>query len=464
MTRRLPSSIETEMALLGTMMIYPSAIKMAFEEGLIKEDFFVEANQRIYNAIMSLHEEGKPVDLTALSSRLNDLQELNRVGGMDYMMQLADAAVSGANTKYYVQLIQDKAYLRNLIQTAEQIAEEGFESQYNLDEVMDNAERSILTITRNRRATEFKSSHDVVADVLENVQAMRKNHSLVVGMKTSFRDLDYYTNGFQNSDLIILAARPSVGKTAFALNLAMNMAEANKLPVALFSLEMGAEQLVSRMLSAKSEVKGQLIRTGYMNNKEMNQVIEAASILRELPIYIDDSATIKVSDIFSKCRKLKVEKGLGAIVIDYIQLITGSNRRFENRQQEVSEISRGLKALARELNVPVIALSQLSRLVEQRGEDKKPKLSDLRESGALEQDADIVLFLYRKDYHDRNKTNDEQKYEEASVSVNPNKETEIIIAKHRNGPTGSVFLSFNLDYNAFYDMDKGYMGDVNDVR
>ncbi|MEA5017404.1 MAG: replicative DNA helicase [Erysipelotrichaceae bacterium] len=456
MTRRLPSSIETEMALLGTMMIYPSAIKAAFEEGLVKEDFFVEANQRVYGAILSLYQEGKPIDLTALSTRLSDLQELNRVGGMDYMMQLADAAVSSANTKYYIQLIQDKAFLRNLIVTAEQIADDGFQSQHNLDEVMDNAERSILTITRNRRASEFKSSHDVVNDVIENVQEMRKNRSLVVGMKTNYRDLDYYTNGFQKNDLIILAARPSVGKTAFALNLAMNMAESNKLPIALFSLEMGAEQLVSRMLSAKSEIKGQLIRTGYMNNKEMNQVIEAASIIRELPIYIDDSPTIRVSDIFSKCRKLKVEKNLGAIVIDYIQLITGSNKRFENRQQEVSEISRGLKALARELQVPVIALSQLSRSVEQRGgEDKKPKLSDLRESGALEQDADIVLFLYRKDYHERNKI-DDQKYDDKQTMVNPNKETEIIIAKHRNGPTGSVYLSFNLDYNAFYDLDKEY--------
>lgn len=456
MTRRLPSSIETEMALLGTMMIYPSAIKAAFEEGLVKEDFFVEANQRVYGAILSLYQEGKPIDLTALSTRLSDLQELNRVGGMDYMMQLADAAVSSANTKYYIQLIQDKAFLRNLIVTAEQIADDGFQSQHNLDEVMDNAERSILTITRNRRASEFKSSHDVVNDVIENVQEMRKNRSLVVGMKTNYRDLDYYTNGFQKNDLIILAARPSVGKTAFALNLAMNMAESNKLPIALFSLEMGAEQLVSRMLSAKSEIKGQLIRTGYMNNKEMNQVIEAASIIRELPIYIDDSPSIRVSDIFSKCRKLKVEKNLGAIVIDYIQLITGSNKRFENRQQEVSEISRGLKALARELQVPVIALSQLSRSVEQRGgEDKKPKLSDLRESGALEQDADIVLFLYRKDYHERNKI-DDQKYDDKQTMVNPNKETEIIIAKHRNGPTGSVYLSFNLDYNAFYDLDKEY--------
>lgn len=456
MTRRLPSSIETEMALLGTMMIYPSAIKTAFEEGMVKEDFFVEANQRVYNAILNLYQEGKPIDLTALSTRLNDLQELNRVGGMDYMMQLADAAVSSANTKYYIQLIQDKAFLRNLIVTAEQIADDGFQSQHNLDEVMDNAERSILTITRNRRASEFKSSHDVVNDVIENVQEMRKNRSLVVGMKTNYRDLDYYTNGFQKNDLIILAARPSVGKTAFALNLAMNMAESNKLPIALFSLEMGAEQLVSRMLSAKSEIKGQLIRTGYMNNKEMNQVIEAASIIRDLPIYIDDSPTIRVSDIFSKCRKLKVEKNLGAIVIDYIQLITGSNKRFENRQQEVSEISRGLKALARELQVPVIALSQLSRSVEQRGgEDKKPKLSDLRESGALEQDADIVLFLYRKDYHERNKI-DDQKYDDKQTMVNPNKETEIIIAKHRNGPTGSVYLSFNLDYNAFYDLDKEY--------
>jgi len=459
MARQLPNSIETEMALLGSMLIYPSAIVMAIEQGLDKEDFFVEANKRIYNTIVGLHEEGKPVDVTALNTRLSDLQEINKVGGLDYIMQLADAAVSGANTKYYVQLLQDKAYLRNLIFTAEKIAEEGFQAQYDMDEVMDNAERDILTITRNRRATSFRESKEVVSTVMDNVKKMKQNHNVVTGIKTNFKDFDYLTNGLQQSDLIILAARPSMGKTAFALNLAMNMAECSKLPIALFSLEMPAEQLIMRMLASKSEIKGQSIRTGYINNTEMNQLIEAAAIIQGLPIFIDDSPAVKVSEIFSKCRKLKNEHNLGAIIIDYIQLISGSNKRFENRQQEVSEISRSLKALARELSVPVIALSQLSRSVEQRaGKNKRPMLSDLRESGALEQDADLVIFLYREQYYDAYKEDDQEDKYQPADDGNPNEKIEIIISKHRNGPTGTVNLSFNRNINAFYDMVNDFDG------
>ncbi|MPN03280.1 Replicative DNA helicase [bioreactor metagenome] len=292
---------------------------------------------------------------------------------------------------------------------------------------------------------------------MENVRKMKQNRSAVIGMKTNFKDFDYLTNGFQPSDLIILAARPSMGKTAFALNLGMNMAECNKLPVALFSLEMPAEQLIMRMLAARSELKGQSIRTGYITNNEMNQLIEAAAIVQDLPIYIDDSPAIKVAEIFSKCRKLKNEHNLGAVIIDYIQLISGSSKRFENRQQEVSEISRSLKALARELQAPVIALSQLSRSVEQRAsKNKRPMLSDLRESGALEQDADLVIFLYREKYYDAYNDDEKDEKYQTGTDDNPNEKIEIIIAKHRNGPTGTVNLSFNRNINAFYDMVSDY--------
>lgn len=334
--------------------------------------------------------------------------------------------------------------MRRLIETAEQIAEEGFDSASELDEIMDKAEKEILEVTRSRRTTDFKSSKQVVNEVINEVIKLRDAKGGVTGIKTNYHVLDNITNGFQRGDLIILAARPSMGKTAFALNLALNAALLNPGAIAIFSLEMPAEQLMKRILSAKGRVEGNKLRTGFLNNDEFNKLSEAANEIMACKLFIDDSAVVKMGDIFSKCRKLKSEHGLDLVVIDYLQLISGNSRgSSDNRQQEVSDISRALKALARELEVPVIALSQLSRSVESR-QDKRPMLSDLRESGAIEQDADIVMFLYRDEYYNRDKDPD---------NTEPDR-TEINLAKHRNGATGQVELAFDKSYNAFYNYNE----------
>lgn len=440
MNRQMPSSVDAEQALLGSFLIYPSSVRIASEEGLRSDEFFLEAHRKIYNVIEALSNEGKPVDAASVASRLSDLGQLSSVGGLEYIMQLADSSVTSASSKYYIELIQSKALLRALIETAQSIAEDGMQNQAELETVMDEAEKRILDVTRRRKTGDFKSSSEVVNTVIENIHKMSTQKSGVTGVATGYRDLDNTTNGFQRGDLIILAARPSMGKTAFALNVAMQIAQLNHQAAAIFSLEMPAEQLISRMLSAKSRVPGGQLRTGFLNNNEWNQLNEAAADLKATKIFIDDSPNIRVSEIYSKCRKLQSEHGLAVILIDYIQLITGSGRSGDNRQQEVSEISRGLKGLARELQVPVIALSQLSRLVERR-EDKRPMLSDLRESGALEQDADIVMFLYRNEYYQREKS------EEGT------EKTEINIAKHRNGPTRTIELAFERNINAFYNYE-----------
>ncbi len=440
MNQNLPQSIEAEQALLSSILSYPNSLQMAVELGLQAEDFYVEAHKRLYGVMLNLYEGGQPIDPTSVLAKLNDLSLLNAVGGMNFIIELADISVSSANTKYYVGLIQDKAYLRNLILTAQQIAQDGYDSSVAVDDIMDAAEKKLLNVTRTRRTSEFRVARDVVKNVLENIQKMSSTHSNITGTSTGYRQLDRLTNGFQRGDLIILAARPSMGKTAFALNIALNSAQISKQAVALFSLEMPAEQLITRMLSVKSRINGSTLRTGQLSsNSEWNALNEAAADLKESKIFIDDSPSLRVAEIFSKCRKLQTEHPLSLIVIDYIQLISSSGRsNSENRQQEVSEISRALKALARELSVPVVALSQLSRLVEQRA-DKRPQLSDLRESGALEQDADLVLFLYRQSYYD--------KEEQTSSS----EKTELLISKHRNGPTGQVDLAFESNINAFYN-------------
>lgn len=440
MTRTLPHSLDAEKALLGATLMYPFALKNASELGLLSEDFYAEAHRIIYNAMVDIVEGGKIVDGTSLISRLTDLSMLNRVGGTDYIMELADNSISSANIKYYIEIIQDKAYMRNLILTAQKIAESGFQGAEDIDDMMDDAEKLILNVTRSRRTSDFKDTKETVSSVMDNITRMSEQKSNITGIKTSFRALDNTTNGLQNGDLIILAARPSMGKTAFAINLAIQVARHNHLPVAIFSLEMPAEQLITRMLSATSLVEGNKLRSGYLNNNEWNMLNEAAGELRNLPVYIDDTPSIKVGEIFSKCRKLSSEKGLGMIVVDYIQLLSAA-KSSENRQQEVSEISRNLKALAREMKVPVIALSQLSRLVERR-EDKRPMLSDLRESGALEQDADLVWFLYRDDYYQKENTEGMQE------------KVEVDIAKHRNGPTRTIELAFDRNINAFYNYAK----------
>jgi len=445
--RQLPSSLEAEQALLSSMMVYPYAVSTVIELGLRAEDFYAEANKRLFQVMISMQEEGKPIDSVSLTSRCNDLKILTAVGGVNTIMELADTSVSGANTKYYVELIQNKAYLRNLITTSQLITEEGFNSEADIDDVMDRAEKQILNVTRTRRTSEFRDAKEVVGHVLENIQKMSEQHSNITGTASGYRRLDRITNGFQKGDLILLAARPSMGKTAFALNVALNASLISGKAVALFSLEMPAEQLVTRMLSVKSRINGSDLRTGqFKSNQQWNALNEAAADLKNTKIYIDDSPSIRVAEIFSKCRKLQSEHPLALIVIDYIQLISGSGKSSsDNRQQEVSEISRALKALARELETPVLALSQLSRMVEQRA-GNKPQLSDLRESGSLEQDADIVLFLYRESYYKREE-------EEKATEV-----TEVLISKHRNGATGSINLAFERNINAFYNISESAQG------
>ncbi|MEG0423875.1 MAG: replicative DNA helicase [Erysipelotrichaceae bacterium] len=449
MARELPHSIEAEQSILGAMLIYPSVSKVVFDQNLEEEDFYLDVHRRIFKEMMVLLEAGKPVDVTGLITRLSDGNQLNMVGGADYVVKLSDTAVSGANSKYYIEIIKDRSHLRRLIETAEKIAADGFESGNELDGIMDQAEKEILDVTRSRRATDFKNSKDVVTEVIDEIAELRAADSRITGLKSGFEDLDKKTNGFQKGDLIILAARPAMGKTAFALNLAANCGQYANGAIAIFSLEMGASQLMKRILSSKSKIESSKLRSGYVNDKEFNKLCESANEIMSSKLFIDDSASIKMSEVFSKCRKLKSEHDLSLIVIDYLQLISGSGKGGgDNRQQEVSEISRNLKALARELEVPVIALSQLSRSVESRKEDKRPMLSDLRESGAIEQDADIVMFLYREAYYAKPEDQKDETKEDR---------TEIIIAKHRNGATGTVELAFDKSISLFIN----YKGDSN---
>lgn len=443
MARELPHSIEAEQSILGAMLVYPSLVRMAIDQDLHAEEFYVEAHQRIYRCMMDLADSGQSVDITTLITRLNDTEQLALAGGADYVIKLSDSAVSSANGIFYIDIIKERYHLRRLIETAEQIAEEGFDTGSSLDEVLDHAEKEILEVTRSRRASEFQSSKEVVSRVIKELVTLRESDNHITGVRTGYQDLDRMTNGFQRGDLIILAARPAMGKTALALNLGMYTALRNPGAVAFFSLEMPADSLMKRLLSAKSQVEGNKLRGGNITDEELNCLNEAGNELGAAKIFIDDSASIKVSQIFSKCRKLMSEHGLSLIVIDYLQLISGSGRNSgDNRQQEVSEISRNLKILAKEMNCPVIALSQLSRSVEQRN-DKQPMLSDLRESGAIEQDADIVMFLYREDYY--------KKPGEQEERADVNEVVDLNLAKHRNGSVGHISLVFNKSISAFYN-------------
>ncbi|MEG0469353.1 replicative DNA helicase [Amedibacillus sp. YH-ame10] len=445
MSRELPHSNEAEQSILGAMMIYPNVASIVYDQGLGAKDFYLDIHQRIFSAMMDIGESGKPVDVTTLVSRLQDTEQLNLVGGADYIIKLSDTAISSANSTYYIEIIKSRAHLRHLIETAELIAEDGFDTASDLDEVMDKAEREILKVTRSRRATDFKSSRDVLSTVMQELIKLRSSDNHVTGIKTGYNDLDRITNGFQRGDLIILAARPAMGKTAFALNLALNASFYNPGAIAIFSLEMPAEALMKRILSAKSSVQSNKLRSGNIDDNEFNKLNESANELMATKLFVDDSSNIKISEVFSKCRKLRSEHGLDLVVIDYLQLISGSGKGGgDNRQQEISEISRSLKGLAREMECPVIALSQLSRSVESRP-DKHPMLSDLRESGAIEQDADIVMFLYRDEYYNKEETPEE----------NATDKTDVDIAKHRNGATGRIELAFQKSISAFFNIARG---------
>ncbi|MFL1676151.1 replicative DNA helicase [Paenibacillus dendritiformis] len=435
-----PQNLEAEQAVLGAILLQAEALITAMER-IQPEDFYDPAHQMIYEAMIELGEENQPVDLITLTAKLQAKQQLEDVGRISYLTKLANAVPTAANVDYYAQIIEEKSMMRRLIRTATQIVSEGYSGGEDVSGLLSDAERRILEISNRRSSSGFIAIKDVLMDVYERVEFLSEHQGGTTGIPSGFPDLDKMTSGFQRSDLIIVAARPSVGKTAFALNIAQNVGVRAKETVAIFSLEMSAAQLVQRMICAESNVDAGRLRTGQLEDDDWEKLTMSIAALSEAEVYIDDTPGVTVADIRAKCRRLKKERGLGMILIDYLQLIHGRGKPGENRQQEVSEISRTLKQIARELEVPVIALSQLSRGVEQR-QDKRPMMSDLRESGSIEQDADIVAFLYRDDYYN-------QDTEKKNI-------IEIIIAKQRNGPVGTVELVFLKNFNKFVSYERNH--------
>ncbi|MGG1659172.1 replicative DNA helicase [Brevibacillus sp. NRS-1366] len=431
-----PQNKEAEQSVLGAVFLSKEALITAIEI-LRPEDFYKTAHQRIFQTMVDLYEKGEPVDLVTVTAELQDHKLLDEVGGVTYITEIASSVPTAANIEYYAKIVEEKSLLRRLIHTATKIANDGYSREDDVTEIIADAEKYIMEIGQNRNSGGFQPIRDVLLETYERIEILSQRRGDITGIPSGYTDLDKMTAGFQRSDLIILAARPSVGKTAFALNVAQNVAARANETVAIFSLEMGASQLVQRMICAEGNLDASRLRSGGLEEDDWQKLTMAIGTLAKAPIYIDDTPGVTVQDIRAKCRRLQAERGLGMILIDYLQLIHGRGKG-DNRQQEVSEISRTLKGIARELNVPVIALSQLSRGVEQR-QDKRPMMSDIRESGSIEQDADIVAFLYRDDYYDK---------ETENKNV-----IEVIIAKQRNGPTGTVELAFLKEFNKFVSLD-----------
>lgn len=436
-----PHDIEAEQSVIGSMIIDRDAIVTATEI-LTEDDFYRPDHKEIFKSIVELFSKGEPVDLITLKSKLEQNGIFEQVGGIKYIADLANAVPTSAHIKKYSKIVEEKSLLRKLIKSSQDISSMSYEASDNVETIVDFAEKSIFNIIQNRHTDEFSHIKDVLPKTFEKIEQIYNNKGATVGISTGFLDLDMKTAGLQPSDLILIAARPSMGKTAFALNISQHVAVRNNIPIAIFSLEMSKEQLVNRMLSAEAHIDAQRLRTGELDQEDWLSIARAMGPLSSAPVYIDDTPGITVNEVRAKCRRLKLEKGLGLVVIDYLQLMSGSqSNRSDNRQQEISEISRSLKALAREIDAPVIALSQLSRACETRA-DHRPMLSDLRESGAIEQDADIVAFLYRDEYY------------------NPDTEkkgiAEVIIAKQRNGPTGTVDLMWLGKYTKFSNIQQSY--------
>ncbi|KUO96552.1 replicative DNA helicase [Ferroacidibacillus organovorans] len=432
-----PQSVEAEQAVLGALLIAPDILS-SLAERLRPEDFYRGSHQILFGIALEIAEKGDPVDLVTLTSRLQEVGKLEESGGLDYLLALARSVPTAANAEYHAQIVADRALMRRLIQVSTQIAASGYDGSEDVGTLLDTAERRILALASERTDRGFTAIREVLENAYERIEFLYNNRGGVTGVPSGYGDLDRMTSGFQPSDLIIIAARPSVGKTAFALNIAQNVAVRAKMPVAIFSLEMSKEQLVQRMICAEANIDANVLRTGQLADDDWAKLSLGMSSLSESPIFIDDSAGVTLAEMRSRLRRLKAESGLGLVVIDYLQLISGKGRS-DNRQQEISEISRSLKQLARELSVPMIALSQLSRSVEQR-QDKRPMLSDIRESGSIEQDADVVAFLYRDDYYD-------PESEKKNI-------VEVIIGKQRNGPTGKVDLVFLKNYNKFVSLER----------
>ncbi|ALZ88666.1 replicative DNA helicase [Aerococcus urinaeequi] len=440
-----PQSIEAEQAVLGAILL-DSDVFISVLEYVSADDFYSRANQLIFEAMEELNRDDEAIDALTVQQKLNNMHMLENVGGYEYIFQLANDTPTAANAEYYARIVEEKSLLRKLIQASNKIARESFEQEESVSVILDEAEKSILNVAENRNRNGFIHIRDVVFESMQNLDDLSKNGQDVTGIPTGYPDLDAMTAGLQPEELIILAARPAVGKTAFALNIAQNVATKQDGVVAVFSLEMGAGSLVNRMICAEGSINAGHLRTGQLTEDEWSDLIVASGALSEADIYIDDTPGIRVTEIRSKSRRLLKERGrLDLIVIDYLQLIEGSGKRNENRQQEVSDISRQLKKIAKELHVPVIALSQLSRGVEQR-QDKRPVLSDIRESGSIEQDADIVAFLYRDDYYERGEGEEDDGGGEPRLEDNI---VEVIIEKNRSGARGTVKLIFTKEFNKF---------------
>ena len=433
-TRTAPRDLAAEKAVLGAAFLSHGAIEEAMEF-VSSNDFYQRAHQIVFAAMVKLNDQEKPIDVLTMQSELESEHQLDNIGGTEYLAELAGSVPTAANVGYYAKIVHDKATARRLIDVATEIVQKSYDGQENVNELLDEAETSILRVSESSNRAGFQRIDTVLNDSINHVYELSKNESDVTGLPTGYPQLDEMTTGLHDDELVIIAARPAMGKTAFALNIAQNVATSSDATVAIFSLEMGAESLVNRMLCAQGNINANHLRTGQLNQDEWNNFMVASSVLAQANIYIDDTPGISITELRSKCRKMKLEHGLSLVIIDYLQLMSGSKKGGnDNRQQEISEISRSLKAIARELHAPVIALSQLSRACETRT-DHRPMLSDLRESGAIEQDADVVMFLYRDDYYNKD-------------TEHPN-EAEVIIAKQRNGPIGTVNLIWKPEYTKF---------------
>ena len=440
--KQLPNNLEAEESVLGACFLSKYALQKA-SENLSPESFYSEKNAKIFSCLVELMEEQTPLDITTVTSRLKKKKILTEVGGVEYLTEIVDFVPTAANIDFYIKTVEEAAILRNLIQTAEEIASDGYNTEESVNDVLDNSEKKILDIVKNRKSNEFKTIKEILTKTESNLEFLAENKNAITGLSTGFYDLDKLTTGLHGSELIIVAARPAMGKTAFALNIAAHVAATQEKSVAVFNLEMPAEQLATRIISSLGQIDAYKLRTGSLMNEDWKRVSEAIAQLNQTNLVLDDTSGITIGDIRAKCRRLaSSEDGLALVVVDYLQLISGGKNYGTNRQQEVSDISRSLKTLALELNVPIIALSQLSRSVESR-EDKHPLMSDLRESGSIEQDADIVAFLYRDDYYNK----------EARTEDN-NSLSELIIGKHRNGPTATIELLFKKNTSTFLNLRK----------
>lgn len=447
MNREIPQNIEAEQSVIGAMLLSKSAIVEVIES-LVPESFYLDKHGKLFTAIKKLYDNGIPVDFTTLTNELKDQGLLSAVGGVEYITEIMEQTPIASNVSYYINIVEEKSVLRRLIDSATDIASLGYSNEYNLEETLDKAESKILEVVKDRKATDFKHMPEVLTNVQTNLEKLAANKGKISGLSSGYIDIDKLTDGFHPGELIILAARPSVGKTALALNIAQNVAINDKKSVIIFTLEMLAEQVVPRMIASVGQIEAFKLKNGNLENKDWSRVTSAMATLADTNIYIADTTNITVGDIKAKSRRVKAQDpNLALIVIDYLTLISGMSRYSGQRQQEVSEISRALKALALELQIPILALAQLSRALEAR-EDKRPILSDLRESGQIEQDADIVAFLYRDDYHNK----------EVSTPDNISK-IEVILRKNRNGSTGTAELLFKKNTQSFMN----YTNDIKEV-